>query len=100
MKTLQYKPQPKPQTSRRRACCVVSIGHRGIYDVKRRVYYYAAWMQTQHGRKVTVYSELFDADHILIYDASTQELLGEAIQRVPKIISDRGKPYKGLSNAL
>lgn len=62
----------------------VTISRLGVYDAKRKVFFWAEWMRRQHNRKVYVVSDLFSTERVHINAADTDQYLGMATTKSSK----------------
>lgn len=76
---------------------VVTISRHGIYDFRRKQFYYAPWMREQTGRKVCVFSDLFAGSSVQVFDAGSMEYIDQAQARntaPAKVIVNNGRSHK------
>lgn len=80
---------------------IVTIGRNGVYDLKRKVYYYAVWMLQYIGTKVCVFSDMFNASNVHIHDADTMTFMGVATQRETAFsVIKNNVPIRKANNSL
>lgn len=75
---------------------VVTVSHLGIYDAKRKVWYYASWVKENKGKKVYVLSDLFNDIAVHVFNAETDEYIGIATTKAHKPVIVNRKPLPSL----